>query len=394
MAQELPMRTVWRYALATALNVVPYAILVPLVVVRLSEAGASAVAVGVYGLMPFAAVLAVTAVAPRLHAALGIASSYRLGLAATTLAVAATVFAGSYAALCLCNAVLGAGAALLWTGTEALIARNAPPGRVGRATGLYQAGLGTAFAAGPFVPPALGLDFAAAGGVAIGIAALAWVPVATLPRRGGGVAPASPEPLSARAVRLVPGLALAAFAGGLFETGLGAAAPVQALALGWAEPDAAMLVGVIAVGSLLLQMPVGRLADRMPTDRLAAAALALLLAAGLGLLGARAVPGLLWALAFVWGAAGGALYTLSMIAVGREHRSDGTLGVTAAVVAAFTAGAVVGPLLAGLALDLAPRSGLAVLLAATAGLVGGLLLVLGPRAGPPTTPTGTGESRP
>ena len=382
MAQQLPMRTVWRYALATILNIPPYAMLIPLVVVRLSEAGASATAVGLYALLPFAVILLMMPVAARLYATFGAALAYRSGLAASSLAIVGTVFAGDYRLLCLCNALVGFGTSLLWTGTESLIARNAPEDRVGRVTGLYQAGLGVGFAGGPFIAPLFDLGFAQAGAVAIGVMGLAWLPVIGLPWRRTRLPTDGSPPSLGRVLRLAPLLAVVACAGGLFELGLNAAAPVQALALGLTHEQAVMVVGVIAAGSLLFQVPVGWLADRTGPTAVTGVALTLLLVTSLGLLAAGRYPVLIWPLAFVWGAAGGALYTLTMIEVGRSHRSQHTTAVAAGIIAAFTLGAVIGPALAGAAIDLAPERGLALLLAAAAGVTGSFVIMLRRRQSP------------
>ena len=183
-------------------------------------------------------------------------------------------------------------------------------------------------------------------------------------------------------LRLAPLLAVIACAGGLFELGLNAAAPVQALALGLTHEQAVMVVGVIAAGSLLFQVPVGWLADRTGPTAVTGVALTLLLVTSLGLLAAGRYPILVWPLAFVWGAAGGALYTLTMIEVGRSHRSQHTTAVAAGVIAAFTLGAVIGPALAGAAIDLAPERGLALLLAAAAGVTGSFVIMLRRRQRP------------
>jgi MFS family permease len=71
----------------------------------------------------------------------------------------------------------------------------------------------------------------------------------------------------------------------------------------------------------------------------------------------RAAPVLLWLIAFVWGAAGGCLYTLAM--TGMAQRFSGTKVVTATtlMVMGYTVGGFTGPAAAGYAVDWSPLVG-------------------------------------
>lgn len=79
-----------RIALATVLNVVPYAMLAPQVIVRLGEAGASATAVSIYGLAPFALIPAMSGCTPRVLKRLGLKTGHLAGLSLAALALLAT----------------------------------------------------------------------------------------------------------------------------------------------------------------------------------------------------------------------------------------------------------------------------------------------------------------
>ena len=91
-------------------------------------------------------------------------------------------------------------------------------------------------------------------------------------------------------------------------------------------------------------------------------------------------PPLLLGLGLLWGSAGGGLYTLATIHNSTRLRGRQLIGASAATQLAYMVGDAVGPTLGGLAIDVAPRYGLAALVAVV-GLLGllGLLGVARPR---------------
>jgi predicted MFS family arabinose efflux permease len=77
----------------------------------------------------------------------------------------------------------------------------------------------------------------------------------------------------------------------------------------------------------------------------------LLLAASLTLLLVPAWLPLLWVCAFVWGAVGAVLYTLTMIRVAHEFAASSAITGTAAMITGYTAGGAIGPSFSGLMFD-------------------------------------------
>ena len=143
-----------------------------------------------------------------------------------------------------------------------------------------------------------------------------------------------------------------ALVGGWYEVGLNAVLPYLALDSGLSSYNAAALVGVLATGALLSQLPIFLLSDKFTTKTLyRSCALSLVLGALL-LGGASVLPDLFWLSAFVFGAGGGALYTLGMIEVARSRNSQPVAALTTLAVSAYTLGAVIGPFSAGVILDL------------------------------------------
>ncbi|HSI58085.1 MAG TPA: MFS transporter, partial [Ideonella sp.] len=170
----------------------------------------------------------------------------------------------------------------------------------------------------------------------------------------------------ADALRAAPGLMAAGAVGGFFEAGMSGVLPLYGLAAGFGAAMAALLVSAIGLGSTLTMLPIGELADRWSTRRVLLGCAAINLGATLLLPLVPAWPPLAAVIAFLWGGAGGALYTLSMVDIGHRHQGVALVNTTAVLVLAYTLGGMLAPALGGLALNLAPGWGLPLLLAAAA----------------------------
>jgi MFS family permease len=248
------------------------------------------------------------------------------------------------------------GGALTWPLTDSLISTEAPADKKGAWVGLFQAGMGLAFAMGPFVSAALASRPAV---VFLGTAGICFLSsIALIGKR----LPALDDDIESGGFeiwRSAAGLAVVAFLGGLFENGTHTAGTLVALGLGWSAAAAVALPGVIAAGSFAIQYPLGRVADRRGTRGILLASLmglAFSLAA-MPLIG-RWSP-LLWALGFVWGSAGGCLYTLAMTRSAQDFPSRKISSVTTLLVLGYTMGSAIGPVLGGLAVEASPLWGMA-----------------------------------
>ena len=69
------------------------------------------------------------------------------------------------------------------------------------------------------------------------------------------------------------------------------------------------------------------------------------------------VPALLWIIAFVWGAAGGCLYTLAMTGMAQRFSGSKVLSATTLMVMSYTVGGISGPAVAGYAVEWSPLIG-------------------------------------
>ncbi len=143
--------------------------------------------------------------------------------------------------------------------------------------------------------------------------------------------------------------------------------PLYAINLGWREADATSLIAILLLGAIVLQLPIGWLADRVNRQRL------VVVLATLSTLGALVWPlalQQLWlarALLFVWGGVFVGIYTVMITLIGQRFRAAELAGAYAILSVGWGAGALLGPMLAGIAMSLTPH-GLPLLAALLCGL--------------------------
>jgi hypothetical protein len=120
-----------------------------------------------------------------------------------------------------------------------------------------------------------------------------------------------------------------------------------------------------------MMVPVGLAADRWSLERIwrwcARVNLCATLLLPLVGLFPEARP-LAWLIAFAWGGAGGALYTLAMVDIGHRHQGVALVNATAVLVLSYTLGGLCAPAFGASALQFAPIWGLPILLSLVAGL--------------------------
>jgi len=342
----------WRVMMGTALVVLSFSLLNPVLAVRLQTAGVSSTAIGGFAMLSFVSVALLIPVVPHLFAKVGVGRAYRLGLGLELIACLGYLLTDSYALWCALGLMSGVGAAAAWNATEALIAHNVPATHRGRLTGFYQAILGAGMALGPFLPGLLGLgplqaNAVAAAGLALGLS-LTLVPAVSQLK----AMHEDREPMGLIAAwRFRPGLVWAAVVGGVFEVGLGTITTAYGSEIGLNLAAATSIAGALGMGSFALQYPLGWLADHVASRRLFALGASVLALSGVAFAFATQWPALIWVCATLWGAMGGALYTLSMIRVAHDFADSSALAGTSAMIAGYTVGGSLGPLISGWAFD-------------------------------------------
>jgi MFS family permease len=341
-----------RVMLGTTLVVLSYSLLNPVLAVRLQTSGASSTAIGLVAMLPFISVAALVPLVPRLFARVGVGQAYRAGVLLELLSCLGYMVTTDYRAWCALGLMAGMGAAAAWNATEALIAHNVPASHRGRLTGLYQALLGAGMALGPMLPGLLRVgpmeaNALAAAGLALGLL-ITLAPAVTYLKAMHD----DQEHMSmVSAWRFRPTLAWAAVVGGVFEVGLGSITTAYGSQIGLNLAAATSIAGALGMGSFLAQYPIGWLADHLPPRRLFAAGAGILVLSALAFVQAANWPSLIWICAAAWGGVGGALYTLSMIRVAHDFADTSALAGTSAMIAGYTAGGALGPIVSGWMFD-------------------------------------------
>ncbi|TSE37204.1 putative MFS-type transporter YcaD [Tepidimonas fonticaldi] len=383
---------------STFFELAGYFMLTPWLILRLTEQGAPTALIGVFAASAWVGILLVTPFASALTRALGRRPALWLSGAVPVLAgIGYGLPLEGSAALALwfgLKVLAGMASGLRWVLAEALVAEFAPAHLRGRAVGLFETMVGATFVIGPMLLAAVGPSSAAALWLSVALLAAGLVWAFFVPPL-----PPEADAHEARvgwrgvwtALRAHPVIMAAGFCGGFFESGLTAILPLYGLALGLGAAAAALLVSASGLGSSVLMLPAGALADRLGRQggrrggaggarlQLMRGCAAITLLATLVIPWVAGTPWLAWPVAFLWGGAGGCLYTLAMIDIGARERGVTLVNSTAVLVMAYTLGGVLAPSLAGAALQWAPRMGFPALLLAVA--VACLVLLARARAG-------------
>lgn len=336
----------------------------PAAAVVMERQGWSAGVIGSITGLVYAGVLCVVPFQPWLARRFNSLWAYQTGSLLTGCGFIGLSMAHSLWAWAAATLLIGLGAGLTWPLTDMLVASLAPADKKGTWTGLFQGSVGASFAVGPFIASGLSPH-----DMFIAAAALTLLPILPLIGRQSAAHLYSAESGSAslwRVACLAPELLLLGFIGGFLENGTQTAVTLAALGLDWKEEAAIALAGIIGVGALASQYPAGRLADAGCSCRVIFCTLMIFTASCLLLPLTGSTPSIYWGIAFVWGAAGGSVHTLSLTAMAQRFTGSKLLTATTLMVIAYTAGGIAGPAIAGHAVGWSPVWGPMILFAAIA----------------------------
>ncbi|MCR9220387.1 MAG: MFS transporter [Alphaproteobacteria bacterium] len=224
----------------------------------------------------------------------------------------------------------------------------------GRTIALYTTVMGAAFAAGPALAPVVGTEDMTAFYLVMAVVAASVAPMLGFrridPLRGQtGLG----KPSEARFGPIWRGGAVmlgAVFAFGLLDGTTLGLTPIWALGLGLEGDAAALPLIALVVGAVGFQYPVGWLADRFGPRQVLPACAAVCAGGGL-LLPLLPVAGILfYATLAVWGGASFALFTVSLMLIGRRFQGPALSAASALLTMMWGLGAVIGPWGVGVAM--------------------------------------------
>jgi MFS family permease len=346
---------------------------VPLLPLLLEQRGTDVTITGLNASATFIGVILGPLLTPRCVRRLGVRDFLLLCFAGDIVLFLAMKAFDSLAAWFVLRAALGLVGSAIFTASEAWINLLAGDAGRGRVIGIYGAALCAGFGIGPLLLSITGIEGWAPFLGNAAITALATIPLfcaSDATRSLGGEPGAGMLRIAARAPLILGVVALF----GMFEAALMALLPIWAVRSGLGTRQAAAALSTIYIGSIVLQLLVGWLSDKL--SRMAALRLcgAVGLAGALALASLRLPPGVLLCLLFVWGGTAAAIYPVALSMAGDRFRGAELVTVNAAIIMAYGCGALAGPVLGGVAMDLRNPQGLPWLFAMLfAGLLSGVV---------------------
>jgi MFS family permease len=343
--------------------------IVPLVSLSLARDGYDGVMIGINSAMLPLAVMLMGPLMPRIIARLGTLPSIYLGLGVAAVGVLLFPIFPNYYAWCAIRFLIGMAAAVHWITSETWINLMATSTSRSRVMGIYASVMALGFVLGPLVVNLTGIDgwlpFVVVS-VALGVALL---PVALAREVAPAVSVHGTVSIAA-ALAAAPTVMMAALVAGFVDASLFTLIPVYELRAGFDREMAIASLSIFMAGNLILQLPLGWLADH--TSRRGILLLSAAIVAG----GAVVYPLLLgsppwlWLMMFLWGGVSWGIYTLGLALMGERVPANQLAVANAAFVMMYELGSFSGPIIAGAAMDGWPIFGMpAVIAVASAAFV-------------------------
>ncbi|UPG71775.1 MFS transporter [Roseomonas gilardii subsp. gilardii] len=331
-----------------------YSLTAPLIALEMASQGLDETLIGLNAAMHALGVLLIAPVLPHLSARHGARPLVLLALALTAVLLLLFPAMPSFWLWFPLRLGLGIAAEILFVLSETWSSELATDETRGRVMAVYTAVLSLGFAAGPLILLVTGsagaLPFAAGAAVALAATLAILHPRIRQPARRS-----THHGNLLHAMRIAPiAMATTALNAAIETAGLSFIA-LYALRLGWSEQQGTQLITALMLGAIVLQLPIGWLSDRMDRRRL------MFWLAVLSASGAMVWPFLLrhpylaYPTLFVWGGLFVGIYTTMLALIGSRFRGSALVGVYAAMGLLWGGGALLGPALAGLALDLTPH---------------------------------------
>ncbi len=331
---------------------------VPLLSLEMERMGISGTMIGFNTAIAGVAAIATVPFVPRLAARIGIGRMLALAIIITALSFIAFRLFFDVRAWFVIRFIFAAALGALFVLSEYWIATTAPAARRGLVMGIYATVLALGFAIGPLILALVGTSGWPPYLAGAALYALAGLPLLAARRHLPDLTHA-PGHSILRYIKLLPLATAAGIVFGAVESGAFAFLPVYGVRNGFSAETAAIFLTVTALGNILLQIPLGLLADRFSKSKL------ILIIAALGIIGALLLPparalGLEWfyAVLLIWGGVVGGLYTIGLALLASRFTGPDLAGANAAFVLLYNIGLAAGPPYLGIAIDALPAWGL------------------------------------
>ena len=342
----------------------------PLMALVLQRGGASSFEIGAVTSISTLAVMLCGPLYPGAIARLGLRFAVILGIAVSTAILLLMPLLASFQGWLALRFVTGCALGLEWIASEIWLNTLSTDRSRGTVMGSYA----TVFAAGVMAGPLL-LQITGTAGwrpFDVGALCLALTALPLLIVRQTAVRNPGPRGRLQwlRLARAAPIVMLAALIAGLVESAYVTLLPVFGLLRGLDEPGSLLLVTVFLAGNVILQLPIGRLADRLGRRRVLTGCASVCVIGPLLLSAAMGTPWLLWPLLLLWGGTMYGFYTQGIALLGESYPQAELADANTVFVIVYCAGGIVGPSLGGLAMDYWTPNGLLVFLSCAPLLLG------------------------
>mgnify|MGYP000600768356 CR=1 FL=1 len=332
----------------------------PLIALTLQRQGVDATLIGISTAVQAGAGFIAAPFSHRIASRLGPATTLMLGLILCSLAmVLLPVYPNVWAWMPL-RILIGIGAALLWAVSEAWINSLVTDETRGRWLSIYMAAAALGFAAGPFLLAAIGTHSDLPFYIAATTVALPCIFLATIPNRSSAYQAHETPKSNFSLLKLAPASLLIAFVFAAMEESIGTFLPIFSLALGQTDTLALHMLSAIGIGGIVLMYPIGWLSDRVNRDNLLIlfSLLTVAIVAGIGVVyGATPYN---YVYFFILGGVLNGTYAIGMAKMGDRFSGADLAGSSALMTMLWAAGAMVGPVLGGVGIDLWNPYGLVV----------------------------------
>jgi len=341
--------------------------LAPLLSLTLEARGTETWLIGLNSTMASMGIVCATFFTPRMINRLGPPNAFFVGSILVFVCMGLLAVFDSLLAWFVIRFVLGIGLAMPWVVSETWMNAICKNENRTRVMALYTTVLAAGFAAGPVVLSLVGttgslpfLSCAAIFGISI-------IPIYLIRKSAPPFDLSNKSRLMALTV-VAPTIFLAALLSGALDTVIFSLLPIYGLRLGFPESTAVLLLSSFLLGNLVLQFPVGWMADRYgPRLALMGCATVCIVGPICALFFFSNVYGLA-AILFIWGGAAWSIYAIGLAMMGRRFKGGDLAVANATFVMVFEIGNVLAPPAAGLALDAWEPHGLMVFLCAAASL--------------------------
>lgn len=259
--------------------------------------------------------------------------------------------------------ILGAAGSMLWSASEAIINELADDEWRGRIIGIYGSAGAAGFAIGPLILIATGSE-----GLLPFVVTAAFIGIASLPlfwlENEAHVVHDADQTSLRRIFGLVPHLMLLNLVYAAAIEAFIAFFPLFGIHIGLGEARSLSLLTTFAVGGIVLQLPLGWLADHMHRYTL------LFLCLALTILGFLLLPSIVShsvggpIFTFTLGGVEGMIYSLGVILLGQRFRGVELAAASVFYTGMWGAGTMFGPMLVGAGMDIFGDSSMSYLIAA------------------------------